>query len=137
MLIRIYLLDVDGSLSDTALNTSLLDCQLPDRSSTSWRRSGPTSSASSSGGLAHSSSASQQHYAKSDKSGLSKKSNSTSQLSATGQCFSKSLCLRLYHTLPFFSNLFLQVLTKLYSIYLTYHNDKLNCLRNARHCPSN
>ena len=44
--------------------------------------------ASSSGGLAHSSSASQpqQLYAKnSDKGGMSKKSNSTSQLSATGQ----------------------------------------------------
>ena len=80
----------DGSLSDTALNSSLLDCQLPgERASSSWsgRRGGPSSSASSSGGLAHSSSASQQqHYAKSEKgSGLSKKSNSTSQLSATGQ----------------------------------------------------
>lgn len=77
----------DGSLSDTALNSSLLDCQLPDRTTSSWRR-GASSSASSSGGLAHSSSASQpqQLYAKnSDKGGLSKKSNSTSQLSATGQ----------------------------------------------------
>uniref|UniRef100_A0A0P6D099 Regulating synaptic membrane exocytosis protein n=1 Tax=Daphnia magna TaxID=35525 RepID=A0A0P6D099_9CRUS len=75
----------DGSLSDTALNSSLLDCQLPDRTSSSWRR-GASSSASSSGGLAHSSSASQpqQPYAnKSEKGGLSKKSNSTSQLSAT------------------------------------------------------
>ncbi|XP_046648055.1 regulating synaptic membrane exocytosis protein 2-like isoform X4 [Daphnia pulicaria] len=77
----------DGSLSDTALNSSLLDCQLPDRTTSSWRR-GASSSASSSGGLAHSSSASQpqQLYAKnSDKGGLSKKSNSTSQLSATGR----------------------------------------------------
>ena len=82
-----WLVFADGSLSDTALNRSLLDCQLPDRTTSSWRR-GASSSASSSGGLAHSSSASQpqQLYAKnSDKGGLSKKSNSTSQLSATGQ----------------------------------------------------
>jgi len=78
------MLTTDGSLSDTALSSSLLDNQLQDHSSSSWRRGGggPSSSASFSSGLPRGGS---QHYTKSEKSGLSKKSNSTSQLSATGQ----------------------------------------------------
>lgn len=60
---------------------------MPERSSSAWRRGGGNaSSASLSGALPSSSGSSQQQYSsKSDKTGLAKKSNSTSQLSATGQ----------------------------------------------------
>lgn len=73
----IHLTQADGSRSDSALNAGILD--VPDRSVT-WRRDDGLGSASD-----------MQHYGggKSDdhvrKGGLSKKSNSTSQLSATGK----------------------------------------------------
>ena len=66
---------IDGSLSDTALNSSALD--QPDRSAAAWRRGDPLAL-----------SGRPQHSSRSEKSGgLSKKSNSTSQLSATGENF--------------------------------------------------